>query len=270
MREVIVSSKLRSIIPLTCLVALIVLSGCVQTTYPKPRVVDKKKSLESYITLGMAYLQRDDRDSARRNFERALSINGNSYEAHNGMGLLYQLTGEVDLAEKSFKRSLKQKSDFTQARVNYGVFLYQQKRYQEAFESFERSSKDLTFDRRALALAYVGQTALKLDNRARAKSAFEHALNVDNTLSLAMIELALLNFDDQDYASSKRLLDQYTTVARPSPKSLWLGIRIERIFGNKDKEASYALALKNLHPYSKEYLEYKKLLGQRVLENGQK
>ncbi len=265
-----VSSNWRSIVPLTYLFVLIMLTGCVQTTYPKARVANKQKSLESYITLGMAYLQRNDRDSARRNFEKALDINSNSHQAHNGMGLLYQLTGEVGLAEKSFKYSLRQKSSFTEARVNYGAFLYQQKRYEEAYESFERSSKDLTYDRRALVLAYVGQTALKLGDRSRAKSAFEHSLNVDNTLSLAMIELALLNFDDQDYASSKRLLDQYTSIARPSPKSLWLGIRIERIFGNKDKEASYALALKNLHPYSKEYLEYKKLLGQRVLENGQK
>jgi type IV pilus assembly protein PilF len=78
-----------------------------------------------------------------------------------------------------------------------------------------------------------------------------------------MIELALMQFDERDFESSKKNLDRYLEIAAASSKSLWLGIRIERIFGNKDKEASYALALKNLHPYSQEYLEYKNLLKQQ-------
>ncbi|HEY7884529.1 MAG TPA: type IV pilus biogenesis/stability protein PilW, partial [Cellvibrionaceae bacterium] len=45
-------------------------------------------------------------------------------------------------------------------------------------------------------------------------------------------------------------------MARPVPQVLLLGIKIERIFGNNDKEASYALMLKNLYPYSPENLEY--------------
>ncbi|HEY0894045.1 MAG TPA: type IV pilus biogenesis/stability protein PilW, partial [Cellvibrio sp.] len=42
--------------------------------------------------------------------------------------------------------------------------------------------------------------------------------------------------------------------------ALLLGIRLERVFGNKDKEASYLLVLKNRFPYSKEYLEYKQTM----------
>lgn len=247
-----------SFVILTILSALFV-SGCVTTTTGPNRTADKEKSLNSYIALGMAYLQRDDRDSSRRNFEKALDIDTKSHQAHNGMGLLFQLTGEPDLAEKSFRRALSEKSDFTQARVNYGVFLYSQDRFKEAFNNFEIAAQDLSYDRRALALAYVGQSALKAGNTQRARSAFEHSLNVDNKLALPMLELALLQFEEEDYESSKQNLDRHLEFAKASPKSLWLGIRIERIFGNKDKEASYALALKNLHPYSKEYLEYKKL-----------
>ncbi len=251
----------RSFVLLIVLSALF-MSGCVSTTTGSaPRTVDKEKSLNSYVTLGMAYLQRDDRDSSRRNFEKALEIDSTSHEAHNGMGLLFQLTGEPDFAEKSFKRALRAKSDFTQARVNYGVFLYSQNRFKEAFEKFEVAARDLSYDRRALVLAYVGQSALKIGNVQRARSAFEHSLNVDNKLGLPMLELALLQFEEEDYEAAKQNLDRHLEFVKASPKSLWLGIRIERIFGNKDGEASYALALKNLHPYSKEYLEYKKLLN---------
>ncbi|MFT7491552.1 MAG: type IV pilus assembly protein PilF [Pseudohongiellaceae bacterium] len=234
-------------------------SGCISTTIGAKRAVDKQKSLDSYMALGMAYLQRNDRDSSRRNFEKALALDGNSAEAHNGMGLLFQLTGEPDLAEASFERSLRSNPKLTQARVNYGVFLYSQNRFEEALDNFEEAAQDLSYDRRALALAYIGQTALKTGNVVRARSAFEHSLNVDNKLTLPMLELALMQFDEADFEASKNNLDLFLMTAKSSPKSLWLGIRIERIFGNKDKEASYALALKNLHPYSNEYLEYKKI-----------
>ena len=261
------SSLSRSILSIICLLAF-VLTGCVQTQPTgSKRVVNKQKAVESYITLGMAYLQQGSRDAARRNFEKALEINRRSHEGHNGMGLYYQLTGEIELAEESFKRALREESNYTPARVNYGAFLYGRQRYQEAYDSFEQAARDLTYDRRALVLAYVGQTALKLDNKVRAKSAFEHSLNVDNRLPLPMLELAQISFDEQDYAAAKQYIDSYATVSKASPKSLWLGIRIERIFGNKDKEASYALALRNLHPYSKEYLEYKALLGKKVNKN---
>ncbi len=90
-------------------------SGCISTTTGSKRVVDKQKSLDSYMALGMAYLQRGDRDSSRRNFEKALKVDNNSHEAHNGMGLLFQLTGEPDLAENSFKRALRSNSKFTQS-----------------------------------------------------------------------------------------------------------------------------------------------------------
>ncbi|MGH1485696.1 MAG: type IV pilus biogenesis/stability protein PilW [Cellvibrionaceae bacterium] len=266
------NSNMRSAIAFIFLSLVLLLSGCVQTVQTNSntgRIINKQKALDSYIALGMAYLRQGTRDLARRNFEKALEVNPRSHEAHNGMGLLYKLTGEIELSEKSFKRSLRENKKFSPARLNYGVFLYTQGRYQEAIDNFEVASQDLTYDRRALALAYVGQSALKLNSKVRAKSAFEHSLNVDNNLALAMVELAQIAFDEEDYSAAKQYIDRFATVSRPSSKSLWLGVQIERIFGNQDKEASYAIALKNLHPYSKEYLEYKRLLGQQVRANEQ-
>ena len=48
-------------------------------------------------------------------------------------------------------------------------------------------------------------------------------------------------------------------------RSLWLGLRIEHRFGNRDGVASKGLALEKLYPYSSETLEYKQWLA-----NGQK
>jgi len=149
---------------------------------------------------------------------------------------------------------------FTQARVSYGRFLYQQKRYEEAYRALERAVSDIGFQDRALALTYLGQTALRLGNVVKARSLFEHAANLDNKLALPMIELGDVYFLEKKYAQSKDYLDRYIAIEGRTPRGLWLGIRIERIFGDKDREASYALALRSLHPYSREYLLYKKAL----------
>lgn len=249
----------RSFIVLSCLVLL---SACVESQDPASRVVDRQQAVDDFVSLGMAYLQRGNRDASRRNFEKAFDLQPNAKAAHNGIGLLYQLNGETALAEASFQRAIKTDAKYSQARVNYGAFLYQQERYQEAFDQFKLASEDLEYNNRPLSLAYLGRAALRLGDKIRAKSAFEHSLNLDSSLALSQIELAEIHFDDKEYPEAKKYLDQYIADQKSSARSLWLGIRIERIFGNKDKEASYVLALKNLHPYSNEYLAYKNLIEQ--------
>jgi len=239
-----------------------VLSACVETQDISSRVVDRDRAVDDFVSLGMAYLQRGNRDASRRNFEKALDLKPTAKQAHNGMGLLYQINGELALAESSFGRAIRSDSNYSQARVNYGAFMYQQQRYQEAYDQFKLASEDLSYEQRALALTYLGRAALQLGNLERAQSAFEHSLSIDRNQSLAQIELAEINFDRKEYPLAKKYLDQYMSSEKSSARSLWLGIRLERIFGNKDKEASYVLALKNLHPYSNEYLAYKNLLEQ--------
>jgi type IV pilus assembly protein PilF len=235
----------------------ILLSACITTNTGGAPPPNLEKAHNAHLSLGLTYLQKDNREASRRHLEKALRLQPDSAAAHNGLGMLYQLTGEMALAEASFLRAIREDVEFTQANVSYGRVLFEQERYQEAYKYFEIATKDISFQQRALALTYMGQTALMLDRKVKAKSLFDHAANIDNKLALPMIELGELYFDEKNYAKSKEYLDRYMGISGRTARSLWLGIRIERIFGNKDKEASYALALRNLHPYSKEYLLYK-------------
>lgn len=240
------------------------LSGCVTTIEnPKPKR-DKHEALEANIKLGMTYLQQDKREGAMRSFTKALALDKKSAEAYLGLGLLHQMNGELEEAEANFKKALRNRADFSRASIefSYGRLLYDQKRLKEAKKMFESAGSDYAYPGRAEALLNAGLCALKLGDAVRAKAAFEHSLNLNDRLSQASLELADVAFSERDYASSKRYLDQFASLTRQVPRSLWLGIRIERIFGNKDKEASYALALKNLYPYSQEYLDYKRFVEQ--------
>ena len=248
----------RTFIALALSVSLV---ACVTSFEQPQRIVDKQAAVAANVQLGMTYLQQDSRDRAGRSFLKALEVDPNAGEAHQGMAILHQLNGEYEQAEKRFKRALKGRSDFSKANIHfsYGRFLLEQDRLKNALVQFQAAGKDISYARRAEAQYFIGRTQDALGRPKVARAAYEYALNLDEKFAPAALEMAEIFFEEGNYAKSKRYLDSYARNSRQSSRSLWLGIRIERIFGNKDKEASYALALKNLHPYSKEYLEYKRL-----------
>lgn len=241
-----------------CMLMVVAFAGCVtQQTQGKEKIIDKAKLLDLHVQMALGYVEKGNRESARHHLTKAFEIDKNSVPATNAMAMLYQLEGEPVLAEQQFKLALKRDKNFTLAHNNYGIFLFNQKRYTEAFSEFELAAADLANPTRSQSLTNVGRTALKLGNVERAQAAFEHATILDKTNGDADLELADVYFQKQEYADAKRYLDMYTANAQNSPRSLLLGIRLERVFGNKDKEASLALILKNNFPYSKEYLDYK-------------
>lgn len=241
--------------------AALFLGGCVTETNERFKTeIDEDKALELHIKLADGYIRNSNRESARHHLRKAFELDKNSAPATAAMARLYQLEGEPELAEENFKRALQRDKKLTQARNDYGLFLYRSKRYEEALKELETAAADLDYDNRARVLVNVGRTALKLGKNERAETVFKHASILDRQLAAPLIELADISFQRQDYANAKTFLDRFTTLTRPTARSLLLGIRIEKTFGNKDKEASYVMALKNLYPYSKEYLEYKQYL----------
>jgi type IV pilus assembly protein PilF len=249
---------------LVSVIAVVFLVSCVSegknNTGKATRQIDKVKALDLHIQLANGYIDKGNREAARHHLRKASDLNKNSAEAIEAMARLYQLEGEPTLADETFKKALKRRKSFTLANNNYGVFLFGVKRYEEALAQFELAASDLDYDGRASALVNVGRTALLLGNNERAKAAFEHASILDKGISEPYIELAAMSFQNQEYADAKKYLDRYQALGQQSARALLLGIRLERVFGNKDKEASYLLVLKNRFPYSKEYLEYKQTM----------
>ncbi|MDP5210072.1 type IV pilus biogenesis/stability protein PilW [Microbulbifer sp. 2205BS26-8] len=249
-------------LPLAGLFLAALISGCVTTGLPEPREVNLERALETHVQLGLRYLRSGkNRELARHHFNKALDLGDKNPLAHHGLALLYQADGELTVAESHFKKALRYSENFPMARTNYGVFLYQQARYKEALKQFRYAASDLSYNRRFFALVNYGRTARRLGMVEEAESAYGRALALNADMPGALLEMAELRFEAGDYASAKRYLDRYSESNRQIPQSLWLGIRIEKQFGNRDKERSYALALKNLYPYSAETLKYQELSG---------
>lgn len=256
-------AKPMALIRVVCsLWVVLLLSACVSTQEPSKYQIDEEKALDSHVTLALKYIDSKNRESARHHLRKAFEIDSRSVDANYAMAMLYQLEGETDLAEKQFKKTLRIKRDYSRARNNYGALLFEQERYEDAYEQFQLAADDLDYDSRPQALVNLGRTALKLGNVDKAQASFEHAARLNPAMAVAKYQLADLHYEQQEYKLAKQYLDAFDQISRPIPQSLLLGIKIERVFGNANKEASYALLLKNRFPYSKEYLEYMNMLEQ--------
>ena len=217
----------------------------------------KEEAAENYVQLGLGYLRRGDKQRSRANLMKALERNDRSASAHNGLALIFQLEDENVLAEEHFKKAISFEPELTRVRSNYGVFLFRQQRYEDAEKQFLIASEDINYPRRANVLSNIGQIAKQLKKPDEARQAWEKAIKLNPDLSGPFLELADVYFESGDYPKAKRYLERFETLSKPSPRALWLAVRLEQVFGNKDGVASKALALKNMFPYSKETLEYK-------------
>ncbi len=242
-------------------VVFVGLSACVTENTGKQRTqVNKEEAFRLHVQLAQGYVDKKNRESARHHIRKAMEIKKNDPEVLNALALVYQLEGENKLAEETFKKATAKNKNFSAAFNNYGVFLFNQKRYEDALVQFESAASNLDFNGRPEAMVNVGRCSLQLGNTAKAKAAFEHAAILNRGMPDSFIELADIYFQEQDYPKAKENLDRFMSLGVQSPRSLLMAIRLERMFGNKDKEASYVLLLKNRYPYSREYLEYRQTL----------
>lgn len=240
---------------LVALFAAVILSACVTTTESVfTDKADPQKALERRVELARKYIGEGDWENAKRNLKIAYEMEPNNAEVHEAFALVYQSTGEFELAEQSYKTAIKLNKDFSRARNNYATFLYSQQRYEEAATQLEYVVQDSLYQGRPRAFVNLGLCRIQLFDSQGAEEAFRRALTMDRTNSIALLEIAQLRFEAEDFKAAQSYYNTYRTVARQqSARALWLGIRIARQTGDRDAESSYTLALANLYPGSAEY-----------------
>ncbi len=245
-------------------VVLLLLSGsllaCVTTTESVfTEEASPDKALDERVALAMRYIGEENWEDARRNLELAREIDADSAGVHAAFGLLYQRTGEFELAEDNFKRAIRLDSEDTRTRNNYAAFLIDRKRFEEAEKQLEFVVRDTLYGERARAFTFLGFTRLQLDEPDvdGASEAFKRALAMEPRDAFALLEMANIAYEDGNYPQARRYYLSYRgAVRQQSARALWLGIRLARESGDKDAEASYALALANRFPGSPELEAY--------------
>lgn len=250
---------------LMAIVLAALLAACGQVVEINGRKLDPQSSAHDHVAIAVQYLQKGDYDEAHRHLQKALDLDPKSAEAHNFLAYLLEQEGDQKEAEKHYRRAVSLQADYSQAHNNYGSFLYKKGDFSGAASEFAKASEDLSYDKRELALENLGRALVKTGDTAGAETALTRALRLNQDLPLANFEMAQIQFNKGNTAGARQLYQRYLQLTPgqvQSARTLWLGIRLERINGDKNALASYELALKRLYPDSEEYTAYQKSLGQ--------
>ncbi|MBL4680722.1 MAG: type IV pilus biogenesis/stability protein PilW [Pseudomonadales bacterium] len=235
---------------------LLLMSACVTTVTGPQKNINPAKQLEVLISLGAGYIQNRQYGRAKENLMKALELDPRSPGALNAFGLVYQLEGEMDLSEEYFKKAIQVSPNFAMVRNNYGAFLYQQGRYEEAIEHLNVAAEDRLYPRRAQVFLNLGISHLKLGQKDEAERTLLRSVQLNNRQPRALLELAEIKFQQKDYADARRYFAQLEASRQTTSRSLWLCVRISKVFNNEDKAASCGLLLKNTFPNTYEYRRY--------------
>lgn len=243
------------------LAGMLLLSGCASVVVEdsSSRKTDPLAAARDRVALAAEYIRKGEDDKALGYLQLALKSDPESAEAHNLMGVVLERDGAIKAANREFRKAIRLRDGYSQAHNNYGSFLFRQQRYKEAMKQFEAAAEDITYNRRAQAFESNGRCAWMLGDKKKAEQAFSRGLSLDANLPMATLLMGEILFEQKNYDAARNLYKRYLQITSDTPQSaqsLWLGIRLERRFGDKDALASYELALKRLYPDSPEYKQY--------------
>lgn len=234
------------------------LTACVTETRNDAGIrTDPEKYLKTLIDLGVGYLRNGDYQRSKEKLLLALEQDSKSSQAHTTLGLLYQIQLEKKLAEKHFKKAIRYDDENSQARMNYGAFLYAEGKYEMALEELAYAADDTTYRNQPEANENLAFCYLKLNDNRQAEFYFRKALGLNSRLARSLLAMTEMKFSESEYSDSLRYYRAFQSVSRQNARSLWMGIRLARVFGNQDEVDGYAISLEKVFPASPEYKQYK-------------
>ncbi|MGF1613781.1 MAG: type IV pilus biogenesis/stability protein PilW [Gammaproteobacteria bacterium] len=239
------------------IVALVVTSlavfGCATTTTDDQPVPQQKvdRLAELHTQLGLGYLREGRYETAWKRLNRALEVEPNYAAAHNAMALLHEQLGKPEEAEAHYRRAIAASPSDSASRNNFGRFLCAHGRPAEAEAEFLKAVANPLYRSPEIAYTNAGLCLTSADP-AKAEDYLRRALQINPQMPVALLRMASLSLQHGQPRVARAYLQRYLALERQTPESLWIGVQIERLLGDRDTAASYAMFLKNNFPDSNE------------------
>jgi len=210
--------------------------------------------------LGLGYLRNGQLDLAFERLNTAVQADPGYATAHNGLALVYDRLNEPKKAEEHFQLAIELNPSDSAAMTNYGAFLCEHGRIDEGETYFKKAVENPLYTKPAMAYSNAGLCKLRANDPTGAEVYFRSALQADPKYPVALMNMAQISFDDQAFLAARAYMQRYQEVGQHTPRSLWLGIQIEEMLGDKNAVSSFAMLLKSHYPDSPE--------TQKLLESG--
>ncbi len=220
---------------------------------------EKRKAAESNTSLGLEYMNRGQYEVALGKLKKAVKEDPGYAPAHTVLAVLYERIGEMSLAGKHYKKAFEADSKDGDVNNNYGVYLCKTGKTNQAIEHFIKALDDPFYSTPAVALTNAGSCELSEGNLLKADEYLRSALKMEPDFPDALLNMAKLNFAQQNYLSSRAFMQRYEVSARHQAESLLLAYRIEMASRDSRAANKYKILLEANFPDSNETAEVRRL-----------
>jgi type IV pilus assembly protein PilF len=206
----------------------LLLGGCAGTPGAKPHQTKTEDAAVYNTQLGIAYLNQGELALAKDKLDRAVLQDPSFPEAHSARAMLYERLGDNDKADDEFRTALRLAPNDPNVVNNYAVYLCQRGRTNDGVKHFEQAAKNALYRTPEAAYTNAGVClrAAKRDEEARVQ--FIKALQVKPNFSDAVLQLSDLEFQHNNLAQARQLIDTYLGNFPATPDLLFLGVRVAR------------------------------------------
>ena len=230
-------------------VALIACSSQVK----KPVNEDPSERINALVSSALAYTLRGSLDLAEKNILQALAIDSENVDANNIAGLVYAKSNRPELATQHFQKALAKSPNDSSTLNNYGNFLCDSGKLNQAEQIFLRAAKHSSNRNPEIAYTNAGLCVMRIPNPEQAAQYFRTALDFNENNSIALFQLAQINFAKNRGVPALERLQSYAQYAQHTPQTLKLGIEIGRLLKDKQTEVIYFNLLQANFPSSEEF-----------------
>jgi type IV pilus assembly protein PilF len=234
------SVTLRLGVPALAALVVVSLGGCGSSSPKRP---DKLDDAAVYNTqLGISYLHQGELAVAKDKLDRAVKQDPSYAPAHSARAMLYDRLGNSEVADNEFRTALKLAPHDPDMINNYAVYLCQNGRTDEGVKKFQEAAANALYRTPEAAYTNAGVClrAAKKDDEARAL--FIKALQTRPNYGEAAYQLANLQFQHNELAQARSLIDSFLGHFPDTADLLLLGVRVAR--GQNDQVASAKYARK--------------------------
>lgn len=165
-----------------------------------------KELSELYTSMGTDALMRSEFPQAVEDLRKALVLNDRNTIAHNHLGLAYFGLGQKDMAKKEIVRAISIDPNYSDARINLGNFYLAEKKTDLARTEYKKALDNLEYQARHRALTNLAQLELQELNYDRAKEYLYQSLQANPQYCMTHFYLGSIYMREND---TKRAADEF-------------------------------------------------------------
>lgn len=210
-----------------------------QRSDPREDARVRRQNSDILVELGQRYFERREYEIALEKLQSAIAIDPRSANAHTMLAILYETINSADKAGEHYRRSVQFAPENGEVLNNYGSWLCRQKKYAEAEQHFQKALADPFYRSPMSATANAGTCALAAGNIDLANTYFESVLAADSQDLAALLGMADVAYQKQDYMRSRAFLQRAEALSPLDRTALQMAVRVEEQLGDSRSAAAY-------------------------------